>query len=86
MLRSKRGAMAPRRAKMTNSTTTCVATDASGTICSTVYAQSTSTDPTFYNGFSVGEIVIVVELFLTFSVLCIGIYHLLFRKIKIKNQ
>jgi hypothetical protein len=71
---------------MTNSTTTCSAPDASTTVCSTIYAQSTSTDQMVVNGFTAGEVVIITLLFLTFSVICIGIYHLLFRKIKIKNQ
>ena len=48
---------------MLNSTSTCLAPDASGTIlCSTIYAQSTSTDTSYYNGFTYGEIVISVFL------------------------
>jgi hypothetical protein len=81
--------MRRRERKMTNSTTTCQGTDALGVTsqnCVTIYGQSTSTDPLFYNGFSAGEIMIVTFLFLNFSVLCVITYHLLFRRIKIKNQ
>ena len=71
---------------MLNSTTTCQA-DASGTTaCATLYGESTSTDSTIFNGFSAGEIVIAVELYLIFLVLCIATYHLIFRRVKIKNQ
>jgi len=81
--------MPPREIKMINSTTTCSGTDAAGVTtqnCVTQYGQSTSTDPTFYNGFSGGEIMISFFLFLNFAVCCVIAYHILFRKIKIKNQ
>ena len=70
---------------MLNSTTTCE-DNGSGTQCFTLYGQSTSTDPTVVNGFPAGEIVIAVELFLLFMVASVVAYHLLFRRIKIKNQ
>ena len=73
--------------KMQNSTTTCPAPDASGTTqCFTIYAQSTSTDPTIVNGFTAGEIVISVMLFLILMIASVFTYHILFRRIKIKNQ
>jgi hypothetical protein len=74
---------------MTNSTTTCSGTDIAGAIaqnCTTVYGESTSTDPTIVNGFSAGEIVISVDLFLILTVLSAIAYLLYFRRVKIKNQ
>jgi hypothetical protein len=81
--------MRPRKIKMLNSTTTCSGTDSGGVIaqtCMTEYAQSTSTDPTFYYGFSQGEIVLIVMSVLIWAVGMVLTYHVLFRKIKIKNQ
>ena len=75
--------------KMISSTSTCTGTDVAGVIqqtCSTQYAQSTSTDPTIYNGFQAGEIVVIVELFLFLFLGAILTYHVIFRRIKIKNQ
>jgi len=76
------------RAKgMLNSTTTCQSPDASGTSqCFTIYGQSSSTDPMIVGGFTAGETVLIVELFLLLTVLSVGVYHLIFRRIKIKNQ
>lgn len=74
---------------MTNSTTTCSGSDIAGVIsqtCSTSYAQSTSTDLTIYNGFSAGEIVISVMLFFVLMTAMVTTYHLMFRRIKIRNQ
>lgn len=74
---------------MLNATTTCAGTDALGVInqtCSTTYAESSSTDQTFYNGFTAGEIVTNVQLFLLISVGMVIAYHILFRTIKIKNR
>jgi hypothetical protein len=74
---------------MLNSTTTCSGTDVAGITtetCVATYGQSTSTDPTIVNGFSSGEIVISVFLFSILMVLSVIAYHLLFRRVKIKNQ
>jgi len=74
---------------MLNSTTTCSGTEHAGVInqtCTTTYGQSTSTDPTIVNGFSAGSIVISVELFLLLTVCMMGLYHLMFRRVKIRNQ
>lgn len=72
---------------MYNATTTCTGADASGTYqCETFYGQSTSTDQTIYNGFTAGEIVISTFLFSILMVLMVVSYHIIFRKIKIKNQ
>ena len=72
---------------MINSTSTCAPSDASGTIvCLTTYAQRSSTDPTIVNGFSAGSIVIAVFLFVQIALLSILTYHLLFRRVKVKNQ
>ena len=74
---------------MTNSTTSCSGTDVAGVTsqtCTTQYAQSTSTDPTIVNGFSAGEIVIAVMLFCLLAVSMVLTYHVLFRRVKIKNQ
>ena len=70
---------------MINSTSTC--TVGVGTEqCSTVYAESTSTDPSYLNGFTYGEIVISSLLFLNLALLSVVVYQLIFRRIKIKNQ
>lgn len=74
---------------MINSTTTCSGTYDAGITaqtCATAYAQSTSTDPTVYNGFTAGEIVIVVMIFIQIALVSVLTYHLLFRRVKIKNQ
>ncbi len=87
MLKARSDAAA--RNKMLNSTSTCTGTDVAGVInqtCATVYAESTSTDPTYYNGFSAGEIVQISLDFLIFTTICVIAYHVLFRKFKIKNQ
>ena len=70
---------------MLNATTTCNPA-ASGTICTTLYGESTSTDPTIVNGFTAGEIVISTLLFLIFALLIVIAYQIVFRRIKIKNQ
>ena len=70
---------------MINSTTTCSGIPGAET-CATLYAESTSTDPTYVNGFTAGEIVIATMLFLNLAVLMVLTYHVLFRRIKIKNQ
>ena len=70
---------------MIDATTTC-SNVASGTLCSTQYAESTSTDPSFYNGFTYGEVVISSLLFLQLTLLSVVAYQLIFRRIKIKNQ
>lgn len=70
---------------MLDATTTCNPA-ASGTICTTLYSESTSTDQTFYNGFTAGEIVISSMLFMILAVLSVATYQLIFRRIKIKNQ
>ena len=70
---------------MLDATTTC-SNVASGTLCSTQYAESTSTDPSYINGFTYGEVVISTMLFLQLAVLMVLTYHVLFRRIKIKNQ
>ena len=71
--------------KMLNSTTTCTGIPGAET-CTTLYAESTSTDPTIVNGFTEGEIVIATILFMVLTVLMALTYHVLFRRIKIKNQ
>lgn len=70
---------------MLNATTTCTP-GGSSTECVTLYGQSTSTDPMIVNGFSAGEIVISTFLFLILVCAMIVTYHLLFRRVKIKNQ
>ena len=70
---------------MLDATTTCIAVG-SGTQCATIYAERTSTDPSYVNGFTYGEIVISTMLFLNLAVLMVLTYHVLFRRIKIKNQ
>jgi hypothetical protein len=69
---------------MINSTTTCSAAGSS-TLCTTLYAESTSTDQTIVNGFTAGEIVISVELFITMVVAMVILYHMMFKKIKIRQ-
>jgi hypothetical protein len=70
---------------MLNSTTTC--TTGIGTEnCTTVYAESTSTDPSYFNGFTYGEIVISSLLFLNLALISVVAYQIIFRRIKIKNQ
>jgi len=74
---------------MLNATSTCSGTDLAGIInetCSTQYAQSSSTDQSFYGGFTAGEIVSIILLFSILMVGMVATYHLLFRRIKIKNQ
>ena len=70
---------------MLNATTTCQVND-SGTVCLTQYGQSTSTDPTIVQGFTAGELVISTLLFITLAVISVLTYHVLFRRIKIKNK
>jgi len=70
---------------MLNATTTCE-TNASGSTRVTTYGQSSSTDPMVVGGFTGGEIVISIDLFLILVVLSVGVYHLIFKRIKIKNQ
>jgi hypothetical protein len=75
------------RAGMNNATTTCFGADASGTYqCLTAYGRSSSTDPIIFNGFTGGELVISVMLFLVLVANMVAAYHIIFRKIKIKNQ
>ena len=69
---------------MLNSTTTCIAAP-SGTQCTTLYGESTSTDPTFVNGFSAGEIVMSVEIFIVMVVAMVILYHMMFKKIKVRQ-
>jgi hypothetical protein len=69
-----------------NSTTTCTGTDASGTICTTLYAADPSSTVATANGFTYGEVVISMFQFLTLLVLLSMAYHQKFRKIKIKNS
>jgi len=78
---------------MYNATTTCsYATsfdsgswNLQSSTCQTLYGESTSTDQTFVNGFSAGEVVISVELFLVLIVAMVILYHVMFRRFKIKN-
>lgn len=71
---------------MTNATTTCGPADASGTItCATVYAQSSSTDPYFYGGFTYGEIVITAFLFVIMLVACYQFLWFSVKGVKIKQ-
>jgi uncharacterized membrane protein len=66
----------------TNSTTTCAPADASGTLqCQTEYASSTG----IVGGFTYGEVVNSVFGFLTLITLMVACFHLMFRKIKIRN-
>lgn len=74
---------------MLNSTTTCSGTAAAGITaqtCTTIYQESTSTDPTYVNGFTAGELVSSVMLFLILVTSMVLTYHVLFRRVKIKNQ
>lgn len=74
---------------MLNSTTTCAGSDIAGVIsqtCTTQYAESSSTDQIFYSGYTQGEIVINVFLFLQLALAAVVAYHLFFRRVKIKNQ
>jgi len=67
-----------------NSTTTCTG-DASGSLCTTIYAADPSSTPAVANGFTYGEVVISMFQFLTLLVLMSMWYHQKFRKIKIKS-
>jgi hypothetical protein len=58
---------------------------ASGTQCVTLYGESTSTDPTIVNGFTAGEIVISIEIFIVMVVAMTILYHMMFKKIKIRQ-
>lgn len=72
---------------MINSTTTCTGTDVLGTInetCTTEY--ETSTSPLAFNGFTQGEIVMISIAFLVLITTMTILYHIKFRRIKIKNQ
>ena len=74
---------------MLNSTTTCAGTDVAGIIaqtCSTTYQESSSTDQTFVNGFTAGELVLSVMIFLILVSAMILTYHVIFRRVKIRNQ
>jgi len=72
---------------MLNATTTCAAVNASGTeTCVTVYAESPSTDPNYYQGFTAGELVTNVQLFLLLTIVMVATYHILFRTLKVKNK
>ena len=71
---------------MLNSTTTCGAADASGTIqCVTLYAADPSSTPAIAAGFTYGEIVNSVFLFLILITAMVVTFHLTFRRTKIKN-
>lgn len=69
---------------MLNATTTCQ-TDGSGTICQTLYGESTSTDQSIANGFTYGEVVLSTFGLLDFVLLLAIFYSIRYRKIKIKN-
>ena len=71
---------------MLNSTSTCSGPDASGTIlCSTIYAQSTSTDPSYFNGFSYGEIVLSTFSFLSLLLGAYAFFWFITKGFKIKQ-
>lgn len=71
---------------MLNSTTTCNPADASGTItCATEYGQSTSTDPSYYNGFTYGEIVLTTLCLFIFLVVSYAFLWFRLKGVKI-NQ
>jgi len=70
---------------ISNSTTTCTG-DASGTICTTLYAADPSSTPAAAGGFLYGDVVISMFLFIQLLVGMAILYHMKFRKIKIKNQ
>jgi hypothetical protein len=53
--------------------------------CTTIYGYSTSTDQSVVNGFTAGEIVLAVQLFLLLAVAMTILYHVMFRRFKIKN-
>jgi hypothetical protein len=67
-----------------NSTTTC-ADSGSGTICTTLYAADPSSTPATADGFTYGEIVISIFDFLILLSVMAVVFHLKFRKIKVKN-
>ena len=63
-----------------------MAPDASGTIlCSTIYAQSTSTDTSYYNGFTYGEIVLSTFSFLTLLLGAYAFFWFITKGFKIKQ-
>ena len=66
-----------------NSTTTCSGT-ASGTTCTTLYAPDPSSTAATANGFTYGEIIISMMLFLILLCGITIVYHLKFRTTKTK--
>jgi len=85
---NKLGERSPSSTKImvSNSTTTCGAPDPSGTVlCYTAYAADPSSTAATSGGFTYGEIVNGVFLFLILAVVSMTLFHLVFRKIKIKN-
>jgi hypothetical protein len=85
MLRSKRGDPRRERLKiMINSTSTCVVQDGTTTICSTEYNNESSTK--IVNGFTAGELITNIQIFLLIALVAAIFYHISFRRVKIKNQ
>lgn len=53
--------------------------------CVTLYGESTSTDPSYYNGFTYGEIVISVFLVLILSTALYGFFWFSVKGVKIRQ-
>jgi hypothetical protein len=53
--------------------------------CATIYGQSTSTDPSYYNGFTYGEIVISTFLLITLIVVLYGFFWFSVKGVKIRQ-
>jgi hypothetical protein len=67
-----------------DATTTCTG-DASGSTCITLYEANPSSTTADVNGFTYGEVVLIVNSFLTLMVVSVIAFHLMFRRTKIKN-
>jgi hypothetical protein len=53
--------------------------------CQTLYGQSTSTDPSYYNGFTYGEIIISVFLLILAIIVLYGFFWFSVKGVKIRQ-